>query len=240
MILAILGIVLCVGGVIGAWAVNDPATQAATGALSTIEQYSALGGQTVELVGGNVSDIKGAVDEANQALANVTAADRAQFIESVKARLDETIAPKLTRAADAAQAIGQTAVSINTTLESVNRIPGVNVPIFTDELQTVGARLQAVSAGVEQLRATLSETTFDATRLRSATGEVVTQLSAVESALNTAQARLSGLSEAAATTAARVPGWIDSISLIATLLCILFGAGQVFLFKAGLDWFKRT
>lgn len=238
MILATLGFVVCAAGVAAAWAFNDPATQSATAALTAVEQYSTLGGQTVALVGGSIGDVRSALGELDRTIGDASGGDRSQFAATMNRRLNDAVLPRLRAARDAVQTAERTAANINQTLESANRIPGVNLPTFGDELQVARARLQDVDAAVEAIRAAAADVNFDGARLQAAALEAINQLSAAQAMLNTAHTRLEAVSAAAAATAARVPGWMDTISLIATSLFVLFGAGQIFLFKAGLDWFR--
>lgn len=240
MILAVIGLVICAAGVIGAWALNAPAKQMTAGALTAVEAYSALGSEAAQTVGGSVGEIRSVVDQVNQALAGAPGDDQTQSLASVKARLNESVAPRLARAIETARTVEQTALSINQTLESVNRLPGINVPTFSDELQIAGARLRDVATAVEGIRATLAESNLDQARLQAATQEAAARLGAAEASLGVAQTQLKALSAASADVKARVPGWFDSLSLIASLLFILFGLGQVFLFKAGLDGVRRA
>lgn len=239
MILAGLGMVLCAAGLIGAWVVNAPAKNAVTGALGAVESYAALANQTLQGVGDNVSEVKAEVEQVNQRLANVTDQDRAQLAAAVQQKLDQTIGPKLERANATANAIGQTAVKLNQTLESVNRIPGVAVPTFTDELQAIGARVQDAEAAVAEVRSTVSDANFDGSRAQAATARITSGLNTVQETLTKAQARLASASTAVTAVGARVTGWIDLISIFSSLLFVLFGAGQFFLFKAALNWFRR-
>lgn len=240
MILSVIGLMICVAGVIGAWALNAPAKQMTAGALTAIESYSALGSDAAQTVGGSVGEIRSVVDQVNQALAGTSGDGQARSLASVKARLNESVAPRLARAIETARTVEQTALSINQTLESVNRLPGVNVPTFSDELQLVGTRLRDVATAVEGMRTTLAESNLDQARLQAATQEAAARLGAAETLLGVAQTQLKALSAASADVKARVPGWFDSLSVIASLLFILFGLGQGFLFKAGWYGVRRA
>jgi hypothetical protein len=238
MILAALGLLLCVGGLVGGWAVNESATRLATGAFGTVEQYARVAGQAVQFLGGNLSEVKAEVDAVNAQLANLTAEDRAQAIVAIRERLDTTVLPKIERARATANTLGETAVNLNQTLESVNRIPGVNVPTFADELGRIGAGLQNVKSAAESVRAAVSDVNVDGARVLAAVNEVNNGLGTIEQNLNMADVRLARAASAAATAATAAPGWIDTASVIVTLLALLFGVGQVTLFIAALNWFK--
>jgi hypothetical protein len=64
-------------------------------------------------------------------------------------------------------------------------------------------------------------------------------LQAALDALAQGQTRIDGTAAAVASAKAGVPGVINALSLVASLLFILFGAGQVFLFLAAWRWFRR-
>lgn len=240
MILAALGFLMCAAGLIGAWVVNGPATRAVTGAFDAVEAYAALANHSLQAVGENVGEVKAEVNEVNQRLANVTGEDRAQLAAAVRQKLDQTIVPKLERAGATAQAVGQTAVGVNQTLISINGIPGVTVPTFTNELQAIGDRLQDAKTAVADIRSTVAEANFDGSRALAATAKVSGGLDAVSDAVAKAQTGVTSISTAAASVKASAPGWINIASILATVLFVLFGAGQIFLFKAAWDWFRRT
>jgi chromosome segregation ATPase len=239
MILAALGLVICIVGLIGAWVVNEPATQAVSGALDTVENYVSVADQTAQLVSGSLSDVQQDVNRVNEAVANITPEDRARVAAEIRQTVSEQIGPKVTRVRTTAAAVGDTIVKFNQTLESANRIPGVTVPTLSNELQAAGERIEEVESALEAVRSSIAETNLDGSKITAATAQVSNGLQKAQDALAQGQSRIQATSAAVATAKANVAGWFDLASLLASLFFILFGAGQVFLFIAALQWFRK-
>ncbi len=239
-VLAALGFALCAVGLVATWISKEPVTQTLTGALSTVERYSTLAGEATQIVNEKVSEVRADVNALSERLASLSDADRADFSASARQRLDEVVLPKLERARTTARTVAQTAVNVNDALVTANRFPGINVPTFTDELQTAGALLEDARSAAAGLRAAVSEVDLDAGRVRLAIEGASNKLDTVQAALTKSQADLALVGQAVASVNAQVPGWINGLSVVLTALLILFGAGQAFLFKAGLDWFRRS
>lgn len=239
MLLAALGVALCVAGVIGAWALNAPAKAAATGALSTIEQYVGLAGQTLQVIDANVGEAKRRVDDVNARLAGVTDETRAAFVESVRQQFDETVGPTMARASATARTVWQTANGVNETLITVNRLPGMSVPTFTSELEAAALRLEQANNTLTGLRTAVADPQFDASRVQAAATKASTELDGVQTQLAGVQANLLRVGTATTSAQMAVPGWINGLSVIITMLGVLFGAGQVALFQAARRWFQN-
>lgn len=239
MILAAVGLLMCIAGLVGTWVANAPVKNAVTGSLEAVNGYTMLAGQALGGVSENVSEAKAEAEQVQQQLANVNGADRAALVATVQQKLDQTIGPQMARASAVARAVGQSAVNVNRTLESVNAVRGVSVPTFTDQLQAVGTRIEDARNAVADVRSAVTGARFDGARAQAAAAKITGELDAIQEAITAAQTRLTAASATVKTVEASAPGWINLLSGGATLLFILFGAGQVFLFKAALSWFKR-
>jgi hypothetical protein len=240
MILAMIGLLICLGGLIGSIAVNEPAAQAMTGALSAMENTLTIADQAAQTAAASLSEAQQGVDRVNQTASGLTAEDKAQAAAALQSTVEQTIGPSVARARTLATSLSTAVVQFNATLESVNRIPGLSVPTLTDELQTAGQILdQAQEAAGEVRSAVADAATLDGSRITAATAKTASGLQTAQDAIAQGQARMSAASAAIAATKASIPGWIDAISLAAALLFILFGAGQVSMFLLAWRWFKQ-
>jgi hypothetical protein len=240
MICAAIGLLLCAGGLIGAWAANGPLTDLTTGTLGALENYLGIADQAAQTAAAGLGDAQQGVDRINQSVAGLTNEDKTQAAAAIKRTAEETVGPTITRARDTLSFIGSTVVQFNATLESVNRVPGVRVPTLTDELQAAGARLdQAQAAAGEIASAAADAATLDGSRITAATAKMSSELQAAQTAIGQGQARIQATNAAIASAKMSLPGLIDMISLVGSLLFILFGAGQICLLYVAWQWFKR-
>lgn len=240
MILAVIGLLLCVGGLIGAWAVNGPATNMATGVLGALESYLSIADRAAETAAASLNEAQEGVDRVNQSVANLTSEDKAQAAQAIRQTVDESLGPTVARTRAIVSGVGDTVVQFNKTLESVNSIPGVRVPTLTDELQAAEQRIDQVEAAIGDVKSSVADAaSFDGSRVTAATATASNELQAAQIALAQGQARIQATSAAIASAKASVPGLIDTLSAAASLLFILFGVGQVFLFLAALRWFRQ-
>lgn len=240
MILAAIGLLICIGGLIGAIALNEPATQATTGALSAMENTLTIADQTAQTAAASLNEAQQGIDRVNQIASGVTAEDKAQAAAALQSTVEQTIGPSVARARATAANLATVVVQFNATLESVNRIPGMSVPTLTDELQTAGQILDQAQEAAGEIRSAVADAeTLDGSRVTAATAKAASGLQAAQSAIAQGQARMSAASAAVAETKADVPFWIDVLSLAASLPFILFGAGQVSMFILAWRWFRR-
>jgi uncharacterized phage infection (PIP) family protein YhgE len=239
MVLAALGLLLCIVGLIGVWAVNEPITGIVTGAFGAMENYLGLAGNATQATSEFVGDVQRDVDRVTEAASGLKDTARAVISTTLSRAIGDELPAKVARIRKTASAVADSAVQFNNTLESLNRLPGLTVPTLTDELQSVGQRIETIQAGVNDIKAAVDEALPDGSRITALTVKVSSQLQEVQTTLNRGQARIESTAESVAVAKAKAPGWIDLGSVAASLGFILFGAGQLFLFIAALDWFKR-
>ena len=67
MILAVVGLLICLAGLIGAWVVNKPVTNAVTGVLGTANDYLGLANQATQTADATVSDVTQRLNDLGQA-----------------------------------------------------------------------------------------------------------------------------------------------------------------------------
>jgi uncharacterized phage infection (PIP) family protein YhgE len=234
MILAVVGLLICVGGLVGAWAVNQPATNAVTGVLGTANDYLSLANQATQTAGATVSDVTQRLDDLGQAATSLSDDQKAQ----IDARVEEITQP-IARVSTLAATASQGLSSLDSTLTSLDRIPGLNVPQPQANLAGIGARLDAVSAKLEALSTTVNSATLDGQRVQGATTALSSELQGIQAELSQWSSGIGQRQAAVQSVSSRMPGLIDLVSVLATLFVLLFGAGQVSLFILSLQWFRK-
>jgi hypothetical protein len=233
MILSIIGFLLCVGGIFGAWAVNEPATQGIVTALDTASQFLGVAENTGDVASQTVGDVSARLAEIESAAADLSPEKRA----ALAARIQELIAP-VQRVSSMALALEAGLSSLNDTLTTVSRLPGVRVEPPPAQLEAVGERLGQAGERLDALHATLSEVNPDGDRVAAITGEASADLAAIEGRLQKLNAQVAQAKQTAATVQAQAPRLLDLTSIGLTLLLTLLAAGQASLLVHAWGWLK--
>ena len=234
MILAVVGVLICVAGLVGAWAVNKPMTDAVTGVLGAANDYLGLANQATQTASAAIFDVTQQLDDLGQAATSLSEDQKAQ----IDARVEEITQP-IARVSTLAATASQGLTSLDSTLNSLGRIPGLRIPQPQADLADIGARLDAVSAKLDALHTTVNSATLDGQRVLGATTALSAELQGIESELSQWSSGIGQRQAAIQSVGSRAPGLIDLVSVFATLFAVLFGAGQVSLFIHALQWFRK-
>lgn len=230
-ILALFGLLLCSVGLIGVWVVNTPLTTTVQTTAQATADYLQTSIAALEVTEERLAEVRTQLDEISSQINTMTpetrAALTAQLVDTVQRQIGSGISS--VRATVATVRAG--AVTLNHSLVAANRIPGVNVPTFTDELQAAEQRLDEVQAQVTTLRAALADASIDGSQLRALVATLSTQLATSESILASFEDQLLALSQVVQSIDAAAPGVIDMSSIVLSLLFVLFGAGQFCLLR---------
>jgi hypothetical protein len=245
MALSVIGIIICLAFIVGAWAINTPTTEAVVGLL-------AAGEQTVEVV-------DNALERADLALSNVQAGvdDIEQRAEAARDRLAEVnivgtvvsntldiqIAPAIATLEETVLAVQDTVAAFNETIDSLNRIPGVNLE--QPELQRINSlvtTMQETVDAVQQVRTAAQERREEradvfVTAITTRTDAVSQRLATMAATVAENRAQLARISDGLGGLKAKFPGWVDLFSILITLIMIWLAVAQVYAFAAGRDLF---
>lgn len=236
MILAVIGALLCLGGVIGAWAVNTPATEVATGALTAADTMISRAEQLAIEANARIQNGVGRLNEVDQALADAA--------EGKAPRIDE-INQKLANVSELLLGVGQTASAVESgmagaqqTLGVLSMRPAARLPAPTGQFEAAAATLGQLGAKAKEVGTALAQVEVEPGRVRERVQEATTQLSVLSAQLASFGGELAQVKAATAEAKSATPGLIDLGSIGATLFLLLFGAGQISLFIHALAWFK--
>src|SRR5437868_12882968 len=92
LVLSVLGVALCLGGVIGVWVVHQPAKEMVGDTLDTLDSYLVLANQTVQQVGDRTARLRATLAGARQDLAVGGDAARGAITARVTVVVQETSA----------------------------------------------------------------------------------------------------------------------------------------------------
>ena len=126
-------------------------------------------------------------------------------------------------------------IALNRSLVSANRIPGVNVPTLTDELQVIDRRLTEIGDGLAAMALSITDLSVDGEEVAALAGSVTSSVESLGNFLDKWNAEIEAVEVAITAAGAAVPGVVDWISIVLSLLLVLFGSGQVCLLVRGME-----
>lgn len=235
LVLSVLGVALCLGGVVGVWVVHQPAKEAASDTLDTLDSYLTLANQTVEQVGERMTRLRATLDGARRELVAGGDVGRGAITARVAAAIQEASAT-LATLRNVLQALSTSVARVNQTLGHLARLPGVVPPTLPDDLPTLERSLSTIGDHVDTLGAAMSDVSLGLTSLTDGLGAVSGELQAMDARLGQWTSRLATARSAIASAKAAVSTAIDLASVGLTLLFVLFGAGQVSLCIQAWRW----
>lgn len=227
LLVASIGLVLCAGGVIGVWLVNTPATDAVTAAAQTAESYLALADNTTATANSEIESLRVQLETIGTRVEGMTPETRAAVADEVSNSVQTRFGPTVGALRTTFTTLRAGIIALNQSLESANRIPGVNVPTLTDELQTADQKLEAIGRSLDEIRIAVSDVTIDGSAIQTQIAATTERLASFEGMLSQWRAQIAAAIAAIAATSEAAPGVIDLTSLLLSILLILFGAGQL-------------
>ena len=230
LIVAGLGLLLCLIGGIGVWVADQPLTDTVTAALSAANGYLQLAGNGAATASDQVESVRQQIDAAQSTVANLPPEARAKAASEIT----ERIMPPINILRTTIATLRTAAVSLNKSLESANRIPGVNLPTYTDQLQAADQVLDEVSSELAAAAAQLTDVTVDGSRIEASLAATSAKLATVVGMLDGWAQQSTAAGQALVAAEAAAPPLIDWTSLALSLLFLLFGAGQLCLISTAL------
>ncbi len=234
-IAASLGLLLCAAGLVGVWIVNTPLTEAVTATADTFDGYLTLADATTTAASTRLADVRTQIDTVGARLDGLTPETRAAIVEEANAAFESRFGSTIGELRASFSALRAGIVALNQTLESANRLPGVTVPTFTDELQTAQQRIDAFDSKVSEIRSAVAAAEIDGDKVRGLIAAASAEVASVEEVVNQWRSQITAVDEGITRATAAAPGLIDLTSLALSLLFILFGAGQVSLLLRAID-----
>lgn len=236
LLIAIVGMILCAVGLYFAWAYNTPVTQTIVQTIGSAVQVLEAADNGLATVNSGLTRAQGAVNTIDGATRSVgELINETDLAFAVLERtVGETLFPRIESAQETIAALAGTVIGVNDALESANKLPFVDLPTLTTELEAASARLAEARARVEEIQANIQAIKEDKVArsvsfVTDRTEPLLAQLGDALAKVTDAQARITATLARLDTLAQRVPGLIDTISIVATLVMIWLFAVQGYL-----------
>lgn len=236
MVLAVLGIIVNVSGVVGVWAAYGPARTTVTDVSNTLTQALQVAGKGLTRVDGAVQNARQTITDVNNVATQL--GDRARsnspLITALSQQVDSKLGPVLVQAQTTAATIHDAVLKVNSALVTLNRFPGVTVPTLSDQLSAVSDRAQEAQTAAQDLRVTLANikaglVTKAETTIKQVTARIDAPLARIQGLVNTYQAKVTQAQERITSTTNSILTLLLVTAIALTLFFILFTAGLVLL-----------
>jgi chromosome segregation ATPase len=240
IVLGILGLVVVLGGTITVWAVNSPVTDLLTATLATVAIPLERAEAGLQGVSTTLDSAQAAVDELQDTVATIGDNLKADslVLRALGSLVGEDLKAGVDKALTALENVRSTVATVESVLKSLDRLPGVTLPDWVDdvsaaidELGRVGRQVQETVTALDALRTGAIEQAVASVTEKA--GALETRLAKVETRTQAAQNTVSNLLTTVEEWQARIPGLIDAIAVILTLFFLLMGLGQWALLSLG-------
>jgi hypothetical protein len=236
MVITLLGFLLNVVALVGIWAVYTPTRNAVTDVASTMTRALTVVDNGLTRVNTQVQNARQTVTEVNDTAAKL--GDRIQannpLVTALSQRVDNELVLRVENARTTAVAIHDGVVTVNSTLVTLNRFPGVSVPTLSNVLSSISERAQEAQTAVQDLRVTVAN--IKAGTVAKAGAAITHVTSRIDDALARIQDTVNKYQAKGTDTQKRMDGISNTILLLLvvgavslTLLLIIFEVGLVLL-----------
>ena len=236
LLLAVFGFISSVAGIAGVWYARSNARNAVIDITNVTTKTLTAVNNGLERVNAQVQDARQKVTQVNDAAANLGNQIDASnpLVDKFNQLVNTSLAPSIEKVSTAATAVHDAVVALNSKLELLNSLPGVQVPTLTDQLTAVSDRAQEAQTAVQDLQSSLEDvksglvtTVMAAVTQRTATIDAA--LVRIQDAVNTYQSTVTRTQHRVTATSNAVLLLIDVGTVSLTLLFIIFAIGLVLL-----------
>jgi hypothetical protein len=236
MLLAAVALLVDLSGIVGVWTVRGPAINNVNDVTARVTQALTRVDNGLSRVNGQVQNARQAVTQVKTAAANV--GDRLQgngpVATQIRQVVDNTLSPRIDQARTTANNIHDAAVTVNSALAVLDRIPSISVPQLSDELASISDRAQEAQATVQDLRVRLADikaglVTKPEAAITELTSRADARLVQVQTLVNKYRAAVTNRQERVSMTSQRIITMINLLTVTLTLLFLIFAAGLVLL-----------
>ncbi len=243
--LSLILLSLGIAGIMLAWIYNEPLTLQATAKLTEIDGEMAQARIALQNAKTEIERTLRIVEDAEKALATLKdeLSQAKEMFGVVQGTLDEKLTPGLQSTRAKIGQVKSTLQDLRDTLERLNSIPLIQLNLPGDELLAswieIANSMDAQIAQVEDLTQKASTFMSDMSYLSGADlSETKQNLKDFLAVINEYDQKVAGWQAQVAGLIASLPGWVDSASVILTVILFWFGFSQISLFLHALEWWQ--
>ena len=244
--LCVLGILIAGAAIFGVWRMNPPVTQALVKTVSGLEAVVGGIGDGLERLTGRVETASAAVAliEDTVTVAGDTLAQSTPVLELLSRIFGDQLLPTVSSGLETARSLGESALAVNSALETINTLPMVSVPTLPPELSSLAQDLVDLETQVKQGAQQVKDMKVAAvesvvTPVTEGTTKMQSSLDGVSTKASTASGKLANTEVALAELRSQLPLYVDLVSLGTTLILAWLILAQVSLLVHALDFVRK-
>lgn len=245
LILASLGIVACIAGVVGVWIVFANTSSRVTSISEKVDAG-------LERVSTGNNKVRRALDRAREDVAEVrkgstrlgTGTDRNGAVaQALRIYVREQAGPNLNELSGRLITLSDTAVAVSALLDSAQDLrSNEDAQLTSEELEEWSAEARQLSGILRRLETAVGsgEVAANPTEIADATGEVDRVLQRCQARVDGWQSDLDSTREDVRRARENLIGWLTTSAVVVTVLLVWIGAGQVSLLVHGRRWSRSS
>ncbi len=235
IVLAALGIILCLVAFWFSWSLNTPVTDELVRLATVAERVLGVTDAGLTRVDDGLTTVRSAVTRVEETTrtAGDTLVETNLAFAVLERLVGDTLFPRIVAAHETALALTGTIVAFTDTLEAANRLPFVNVPTLSSELGSAAARLESARARVTEVQDALRAIKEEKIGrpvgfITDRTTSISTDLAAAQLIVGDTLARIDATRTRLTALRERLPRLIDWLSVAITLAAAWLVAAQGF------------
>lgn len=236
MVITLLGFLLNVVVLVGVWTAYPPTRNAVTGITATVTRALTAMDNGLTRANTQVQSVRQSVNSVNDAAVQMGNHVQANspLVSALSQRINDELAPRVENVRATATAIHDNVLTMNSTLVTLNRLPGISVPTLDNVLGTVSDRAQEAQAAVQDLRVTLAEIRAGTiataeTAIMQLTARIDAPLARIQDTANRYQAKVIATQKRVESISNTILFGLVAIAVSLTLLLLIFEVALVLL-----------
>jgi uncharacterized phage infection (PIP) family protein YhgE len=245
VVVSILGVLGFAAGIVGSWVINTRLTNGLVnlvsgvqGALSSVEDSLNRASTQLQTASSAVATIR---DNASQLGEDV--GKNTPLLDKINSTLSEQLGPGINKIRDLFQPILERIQGINNTLETLNALPGINLPTLSPQIQALNDQIQQVTDAVQQLQANLVDFKTGVVkdvldRFLARVDQIANFLTNIQQDVNTYLKQVGLVQVALESLKAKIPPTIDAFTILFTMVLVWGILSQISLLLAAWLYIK--
>lgn len=234
LVLAVLGLLICLGGIFGVWYARSAVDVLVDDLLAKADGYLQRADDVLTEADNRLAAAGSKVGEVKTATQEMVASGQNPVVEVLQSVLGDDALTRVEAVGPLVEGALSAASGVNDTLIAVNRLPSVDVPVFTEELANITQRLTEMQSQIASLRTTVEQA--DGARIVAAVDDLTLWLEETRATLGESATRVQTTQGELVTLRGNFPGYTSLASISLTLFLALMAAGQLSLIADCWRW----
>ena len=245
VIISLIGILACAAGIVGGWVINDRFTDGLLGLLDGVQSLATS-------LEDPLTNASASLNTANTAISTLrdfgsqlgeSASENTPIFDSISDVIQEQLSPTIDKLREIFAAIMDSLDAINSAIEALNMLPGVNLPTLSQLLEDANQLVQDIEDAIGELQSSVEDFKAGVVQdvsaaLSSIIEPIANLLVNLEELVNTSLERIDSLQAGVAELQEKLPTAIDLLTVASTIVLFWLILAQVSLFLAARFYLK--